>query len=59
MSDAVDALETAANVGKEAERLACHKALYRAAEEREDAFIDLEEAVRGALYGSDEDAEEG
>ena len=38
LSAARDALE-AANAGRELERLACHKALYRAADEREDALL--------------------
>ena len=55
LSASYDALEAAANVGREPERLVCHKALYLAAEEREDALMDLEDAVRVALYGPDED----
>ncbi len=58
VSDARDALEAAANLGRETERLVCHKALYLAAEEREDALMDLEEAVRVALYGPDKDCSE-
>ena len=58
VSDARDALEAAANAGREPERLACHEALYLAAHEREDALMDLEDAVRVALYGPDEDADE-
>lgn len=58
MSDARDALEVAASKkNNETARLACFNTLYAVVHEREDALMDLEDAVRMALYGPDDDDE--
>lgn len=58
MSDAIDALEVAANAGREPERLVCHQAVGFAVNEHTDALLDLVDVVREALYGPDEDEDE-
>lgn len=58
VSDAIDALEgAAAKANNEPARLACVEALRCAADNRDEALMDLADAVRVALYGPEEDDE--
>lgn len=59
VSEAVDALEVAAaKANNEPARLVCVEALRGAVDERDEALLDLEDAVRVALYGPEEDDDE-